>query len=178
MSPRHSSTFFFSLKDKIHPHWFLWSEKVFCRRKAFCSMGIYAFVQNVCINIIDRPKKDCTQASQNSSVTQSSMFSSRRTGICFKLGERWIKRTSWAHPIHSVWYCWLKLKTAGAYSDLKSCVSSISGLLHKAQVALFLTFLHECQDQFYLEGLVLHLLCISKGTFCSQKPMEEGIHSH
>lgn len=110
-------------------------------------------------------------------MTQSTLFPSWRTGICFKLGERWIKRTSWAHPIHSVWYCWLKLKTADAYSDLKSCVSSISGLLHKAQVALLPTFFHECQDQFYLEGLVLEL-CISQGTLCSQTPMEEGIHSH
>lgn len=130
------------------------------------------------INIIGRPKKNCTQASHSSSVTQSAVVPSQRTGICFKLEERWIKRTSWAHPKHSVWYCWLKLQTAGAYSDLKSCVFSISGLLHKAQVALLPAFLHERQDQFYLEGPVLDLLCISQGTLCSQRPMEEGIDSH
>lgn len=141
-------------------------------------MGTQTFVQSVCIDIIGRPKKSCTQAPQKNSVTQSTVFLSQRTVICFKLGERWIKRTSWAHPIHSVWYCWLKLKTADAYSDLKSCASSISGQLHKGQRALLLTFLHECQDQVYLEGLVLDLLCPSQGTLYSQRPMDEGIHSH
>lgn len=160
----------------MHLHWFLWSEKVFCKRKEFYSMDTYTFVQNVCINIIHSPKNNLTQASQNNSITQSTVFWSWGTGICFMLGERRIKTASQAHPIHSVWYCWLKLKTVDACSDLK-CGSSISGLLHKAQVAFF-TFLHECQDQFYLGEHVLHLLWISWGTGCSQRHIKEGIHSH
>lgn len=37
-------------------------------------MGTYTSVQSVCFNIIDRPRKNWTQASQNSSVTQNCVF--------------------------------------------------------------------------------------------------------
>lgn len=174
MSPQSLSTFLFSLKVNLHI--FLWSEKrCFTRER---SSRAWPPVQNVFINIIGSPKYNFTQAFQNNNMTQRSKFQSWGTGICFMLGERRIKRATQTHPIHSVWYCWLKLKTADAYSDLKSCGSSISGFLHKTQVALFSTFLHECQGQFSLKRHVLHLLCIPQGTGCSQRHREEGIHSH
>lgn len=83
-------------------------------------MDAYTFVQNLCTHTIHCPEKKIIQTSQDNSMTESNVVLFQGAGTCFMLGERRIKRASQAHPINSVWYCWLKPKTVYEYSDLKN----------------------------------------------------------